>query len=142
MMVKIALKDKLDKLIALMLVNGVQPGDLADNIFLDSYNSIIYKKEKDMVIGELNYLEDHGSIILDVTLRYYYDSERNIIKIEETLLNQTKLLWDRNTKETELLTDIIVAMKEDYSDKQIDKFISSLPHGLQDLLKTAFINVA
>ena len=45
----VLLKKKLDDLVSLILTDGVQPSDLADNIFLDSYVKLSYTKLQEEV---------------------------------------------------------------------------------------------
>ncbi|WP_312198324.1 hypothetical protein [Anaerospora hongkongensis] len=125
------LKKKIDDLISLMLTDGVQPSDLADNIFFDSYVKVSYIKINDEVIGELVFVEESDSLQNAITLRYFYDLSRKVVRIEEENYNCKKIVWDRNHQEAQMINEIIDMMNELYLPEQIKKFISTLPEELK-----------
>ena len=125
------IEDKLDTLVKLMLTAGVQPSELADNVFLSDYKSISFSKKDNSVVGELVFEEMIGEISIDVLLRYYYDTSKRVVLIEEEINNRTKVLWDRDTKEIELINEVVSLLKE-LDTKKVSEFISSLPSELSD----------
>ena len=131
---------KLDRLLDLMLTSGVQPSDLVDNIFLNEYNSISYKKHEQNIIGELVFEEKEGDIITSITMKYTYDSEKRICRIEEEVDGRTLILWDRSNTETELINDILNIMDKKYSGDEVNKFIMSLPEQLKSKINSIIIN--
>lgn len=127
---KAFLKRKLDDLIVLMLTKGVQPSELADNIFLDCYVKVSYEKTAEGVIGELVFLDETAGDFDKAVMRYHYDNERNIKRIEEESGGQVKTLWDRSFKETQIINEIIVALRQNYSPSYVDDFAATLPSHL------------
>lgn len=125
---------KINDLISIMLTGGVQPSELADNIFIDSYIKVSYTKVNGNVVGELVFEEDYNN---ETTLRYYYDDQRKVVLIEEEVFNVKSVIWDRNYHEAEMINDIINMMYEHYSADQLKKFISTLPNELRDKLEQA-----
>ncbi|MEH7532582.1 hypothetical protein COJ21_26550 [Priestia megaterium] len=125
------IEDKLDNLVKLMLTAGVQPSELADNVFVSEYKSISFAKRDNSIIGELIFEEVIGEISIDVLLRYYYDTSKRVVLIEEEINNKVKVLWDRDTKEIELINEIVNLLKE-LDTKKVSEFISSLPSELSD----------
>lgn len=125
------IKKKIDDLINIILTDGVQPSDLADNIFIDSYTQVIFKKTKDEIIGEIVFEE---SIELKPTvtiIRYFYTNTKKIIRIEEEIAGIRKIIWDRNYEEVQLANEIINMMKECYLPEQINDFVTTLPENIR-----------
>ncbi|MFB0846555.1 hypothetical protein [Paenibacillus oleatilyticus] len=125
------LQTKLNDLVELLLTDGVQPADLSDNIFLTSYEEISYKKINGQVIGELTFLENRHSNDIIVKLRYYYSKDKKILKIEEEIANEVKVIWDRDFTEKKLVEEILVILDKFYNKDQISKFIATLPEHLK-----------
>lgn len=121
---------KLDRLISLMLNDGVQPGELTDNIFLNEYKQISYRKCEDSIIGEVVISESIGNEHTDYVLRYIYTLDKRIMRIEEEKLGKIVIQWDRDIIETELINDIVDLLKIHYTEAQMEGFISSLPNDL------------
>ena len=57
MSLKSIIEEKVDRLINIMLTDGVQPGDLANNIFTNCYKKISFMKSSNNIIGELTFDE-------------------------------------------------------------------------------------
>lgn len=133
------LKSKLDRLINIMLTDGVQPSDFADNISLDCYKKISYYKLNDNIIGELTISEEQN---IDTVLRYVYNSSMRLMRIEEESLGVTKIEWDRNESETELINEIVEIIQTQYTDEQMSNFLNSLPENIKDKIKSRFKEVA
>lgn len=125
------LQAKLNDLVHLLLTDGVQPADLSDNIFLTAYEEVTYKKVNGQVIGELTFLENRYSCDITVKLRYYYSSDKKIMKIEEEIAGEVQVVWDRNFTEKKLVDEIMVILKKAYNNQQLSNFIRSLPEHLQ-----------
>ncbi len=129
------LEKKLNDLVNLSLTNGVQPSDLADNIFLSEYNQIAFKKNKDSIVGELKFNETISKNTEEIILRYYYSSEGKVLSIEEEIRGRVVVVWDRTFTESQLVAEILSAMEGNYSKSQIKSFIQTLPANLQDKLR-------
>lgn len=124
------LKQELDHLITLMMTLGVQPSELADNIFLESYSQLNFYKKNSYIIADISF-EENNSL---TTLRYFYNQNKELFKIEELSFNGTILQWDRDIDKLELLNKILNLLKNNYSTSEINYFISTLPVDLQSLL--------
>lgn len=133
---------KLDRLINLMLNDGVQPGDLADNIFLNDYKEVSYKKCGDNIIGEVVISECLGNEYSDYIIRYIYTLDKRIMRIEEEKLGKVVIQWDRDIIETELINDIVDLLKVHYTEEQLEMFISSLPQSLSGRILNLLCKVA
>lgn len=136
------LRPKLDTLINLLLTAGVQPGELADNIFLESYKRISYERRKQDIVGELEYIEYTDCKKIDITIRYYYGFDKRINRIEEESEGTLLILWDRGIAEYELVNDIVDIMKSCYTDKEIKSFMLSFPEELRAKIVSVIENVA
>jgi len=134
------IEEKLNTLVKLMLTSGVQPSELADNIFLKDYKTIKFFKRNQMTVGELTFSEMIGNSLHDVLLRYYYDSSQRVILIEEELFGESTIVWNRETKEIEIINEIVHLLKIYESDK-ITNFLSSLPLELSYKVKNQYGNV-
>lgn len=132
------IKYKIETLIDLMLTDGASPSDLSDNIFENNYTKISYYKKNDFIIGELEFYDDIRQDKV-VKMIYTYTLERRIIRIEEKMGNITKVLWDRHSRENELINEILSYMKEVYTDKQIINFINTLPEKLKHRLHSEMV---
>ena len=119
---------KIDELINLLLTKGVQPSDIASNIFLNDYSSICYRKIDGMVVGELLIQETD---ISSSKLRYYYNLTQEVIKIEEEFMGVTSVIWDRNFAESKIVNELVSLLKDVCDERQISRFISTLPKSLQ-----------
>ncbi|MCY9669575.1 hypothetical protein M5X11_32425 [Paenibacillus alginolyticus] len=128
------LQKKLNDLIELMLTDGVQPSELADNIFLPTYKSVAYQKINEQVIGELTFLEEINSVNTTVRLRYYYSEEKKVTKIEEELHEKVNVIWCRDNTEDRIIQEIYELMTVMYDKEQVVKFINTLPEDLKHKL--------
>jgi hypothetical protein len=132
---------KLKRLISIMLTDGVQPGDLANNIFVDCYKSISYKKVDGQVIGELVFEEVVDDTARDVKLRYFYDTEGKIIRIEEEIFGNVQIEWDRELTQEILIKDIVELLRI-LCPEQVSKFIKTVPPHLKTLLEEEYQKTA
>ncbi|WP_299513682.1 hypothetical protein [uncultured Rummeliibacillus sp.] len=123
------LQNKLDSLVKLYLTTGVQPSDLADNIFLENYKQISFLKHNGLLVGEIVYEENYNGSLIDTKLRYFY-KDKQVITIEEEFLDTKTIIWDRKETTSKLLQEIISILTSSYSAQEIDAFINSLPEDL------------
>ncbi|MCM3768374.1 hypothetical protein [Neobacillus niacini] len=135
------IEDKLNNLIKLLLTSGVQPSELADNVFLSDYKFIKFFKQNHSIIGELTFEEIIGNKSTDIILRYFYDSSKKVVQIEEEIYGEITLLWSRESKEAELINEIVNLLKELDLNK-VSEFISSLPTELSNKIKRELQKVA
>jgi hypothetical protein len=121
--------EKLNTLVKLMLTSGVQPSELADNVFLKDYTSIKFFKQNNKTVGELTFFEEYDNSSFEVTLRYFYDSLQRVILIEEEYLGEKSIIWDRDTKELEIINEVVHLLKM-HDRNKINNFLSTLPKEL------------
>ena|SRR5690625_4616422 len=125
------IKESLSTLVKLMLTPGIKPSELADNVFLKDYKSISFFKKNEMTVGELTFIEIIGNNSYDVLLRYYYDTSKRVILIEEELNGKNTIVWDREASEIEIINEIVYLLKT-YEPRNITNFLSSLPTELSN----------
>lgn len=138
----VLLRKKLDDLVNLILTDGVQPSDLADNIFLDSYVKLSYTKQQGEVIGEISFEEKNNAVTVITILRYFYGLDKKIIRIEEEVMGIKKILWDRNFEEIQMINEIVGIMKKFYLSSQVEKFICTLPCSIRNKIKKRYNEIA
>ncbi|MEK4324696.1 hypothetical protein MKX70_02270 [Paenibacillus sp. FSL R7-0312] len=131
MNVTIEIKCKIDELIHLLLTDGVQPSDLTDNIFLDDYSNISYRRQNQMIIGELVFREEMFNKLVETKLRYYYSLDKKLLRIDEETYKGTNVIWDRDTTEANILDELLVLLNKSYEQEQISRFLSTLPSNLK-----------
>lgn len=136
------IKDKLDVLIDIILTDGVQPSELADNIFIDPYVNLSFTRTIDNVIGRVVYFDyDDDESIEDaskVVLEYYYTHDKKLVRIDETIKNRTEVIWDRTRRERELINEIIDLMGQIFTRKQVSNFINTLPKDVREKIFTEY----
>lgn len=130
---KSLINEKINRLIALSLNNGIQPEDLATNIFESPYESIFIHKAQNKIYVELIFSEDTDLLgeISKVKYIYTYSLDKILFKIEYLTDNKRKTEWDRTEIEKELIDSIISLLKDNKLDNDVDKFIGSLPEAMK-----------
>src|SRR3982751_6846169 len=93
------IKDKIDRLVNLMMNEGVQPNDLTENIFLGTYRKIDTSKLNDRVVTSIFFEESVDGILSETNLQYTYSMDKRLLKIEEVRDGYQKIEWDRETIE-------------------------------------------
>lgn len=85
-----------DKIIALELTIGIQPSELADSIFEKEYSEISFKKRRGFYEAIVKFQDIVGSEISNITMKYIYNNDKYLIRIEEKVNNkQYTLAWSR-----------------------------------------------
>lgn len=135
------IESKIDRLINLRLTKGVQPEDLANNIYLNDYKKICFYKSNGYIIGELNFTEIINNNTIETILRYVYDEDTFLLRIEEEINNEIKIEWDRDISESILINDIVEFMNQE-SLECAGRFIESLPQDLKGKIENAYFGVA
>ncbi|MCW6091351.1 hypothetical protein AAGC94_07890 [Clostridium sporogenes] len=136
------IKSKVDRLINIRLTEGVQPEELANNIYLSDYKKISFYKDNDYIIGELTFEEELNSKLINTTLRYIYNKNKILLRIEEQIGCDIKIEWDRDIIEGTLISDIVDILKSQLSDNVSKNFINSLPDDLKEKIESAYCRVA
>ena len=139
MIVNKEIKQKIDRLINLFLIKGVQPSDFADNIFFDTYESIKVSKKEEHIVLEIFYLDIVETGTIKIKLRYVYDNEKNLLSIEEKVSTKKfKKIWDRQNRKNELVAELISLLEKHVSQNELEDFIETLPVELKPQLKQHF----
>lgn len=127
-----------DKIIALELTKGIQPSELADAIFEKEYSEISFKKCGVFYEAIVKFQDMVGSEISNITMKYIYNNDKYLIKIEEKLNNkQYTLTWSRENAMLALCNNL----KAEIGRLGLDmpKLLGSLPtvesFGITKLLK-------
>jgi len=100
-----------NKIYELSYLPLLTPYNLLDNLKLDNYTSINYKKTDNGILAEISCLVDNCAM----TFYYEFDSSNHLNKIYYFEDNDTKLLFDR-----EQLLDLY---KSDYTNTNYKKSI-------------------
>lgn len=132
----------IELLIQIMNTKGVQPSDLVDNIFIEEYSSLNFSKKKGHIYGQIEYIERHGQINIPVVLVYKYNEKKEVIKITETIDGLSTVVWDRGSKETDLINEILALASIELSALDFTKFVDSLPETLAKKIKAAGKRIA
>lgn len=135
-------KSKIDRLINIRLTKGVQPSDLANNIYLNNYEKLNFYKIEDKVIGELTFKEKIDDNFINTTLRYIYNKQNVLLRIEEQIYDNIRIEWDRDIIESNLINDIIDILRSTYSNEYIESFIKTLPNDLKCKIEHVYYKVA
>lgn len=128
------IKALVEELTILHVTLGVQPGDLADNIFEDSYIESVSRKTKTGAIFEITFEElDEDSRPSRVTMRYTYDLNRYLILVEQKVSNKKfRVQWDRADCIKEKIEKLENLLNLRLPEAQVAKIISTIP---RDFLK-------
>lgn len=135
------LNKKFKKLVWLYLTNGLTPSDFADNIFIGDYKEISIKKKDNYIVMEMFFVSDYDGEEIKTKLKYYYDSNKKLLMIEEKNDDQNfKQIWNREDREEELSREIAQIINEEIDPKARNYFVNSLPIELKErLLKSSLI---
>lgn len=126
---------KIKTLIDLMMTDGVSPSELSDNIFEENYINISFDKRDSYIIGRLCFYENE-EILQNIQMIYTYTIEKKLIKIEEKVNGITQLLWDRKSREEDLIHELLFFVNKCYDSSQAEKFIMTLPEELKEKVMT------
>ncbi|NFG24863.1 hypothetical protein FDF11_13465 [Clostridium botulinum] len=118
---------KIKKIINIAITKGVQPEELVENIWSTPYKTINMIRDDYSISCCLTFLEDKK----EVTMKYVYDLDKTLIRIEEIVNNKILILWDKEIKLKELLDDLSELLSINYTKNKIEKILSTLPKELQ-----------
>jgi len=138
----ISIRTQLDRIINIMLTDGVQPLDLAGNIFEDGYNSVKTSRTRDCIITDVFFDEFINNIKRqNVLLRYTHNLQRQLLRVEEVFADRVVVQWDREEIINNLINDVATKLKAT-SGAVSESFIASLPPYLQDKLNVQLATAA
>lgn len=119
----------INQVIDLNIVKGVQPNELTEAIFDDSYLSMSMKKDAlNNLCLELSFLDDEELNNTHI-MRYKYDSNGVLFRIEQKI-NKGRFTtqWDREKTLLKLYSDIKKELLNNkVSRKSIENFLLTLP---------------
>lgn len=130
------LNQLIDKLTAIYLTQGVQPSELADAIFEESYLSMSSKKNFDSIEVILSFQEKcditHVNHIRNI--RYTYNLERYVLKIEESEDSKKyQTIWDRESIIQNLVNEIKGKLSAiGYEKEKVNKIMNTLPKDIKN----------
>lgn len=90
------MKDKINKIVATTLTQGIQPSEMADAIFDNAYQDIEIKRYNGEVIMTVSFIEHVEDEIIFNKFRYTYSLDRVLQRIEQEINGRGyRLQWDR-----------------------------------------------
>ncbi|UDQ96837.1 hypothetical protein AAEX28_07200 [Lentisphaerota bacterium WC36G] len=128
------IKEKIQKLINLRMSKGIQLEQLVGAIFDKEYIQIITKKKENEIVCEILFKETINEKNNLITITYYYDLNKNLIRISEFINGKTTVIFNKTQTEKKLLNEVIELLKQ-RSKKELDYFFNSLPADLISHLK-------
>ena len=132
----VSLDKAVQGLLDLHLTRGVQPSDLADNLFDVEYTDYSLKKRGAVLILDLSYEESLEESLEDfshkVCMRYTYSMERYLVKIEQRIgSGKFSVQWCRSTAIAKAVADVTLCLsKAGLSSMAISKVLGTLPQDL------------
>ncbi|MEB5930114.1 hypothetical protein [Acinetobacter schindleri] len=121
----------IDKLMALYLTKGVQPSELADAIFEESYVNMISQKTNGLIEVTLSFHEKcEETFKYHVhSMKYVYNLDCFLIQIEESIdSNNFKLVWSRDSSAQIIIRDIQNRLLDiGYTKDAIEIILKTLP---------------
>ncbi|WP_223466863.1 hypothetical protein [Pseudomonas sp. GL-RE-26] len=130
----VSLDKAVQGLLDLHLTRGVQPSDLADNLFDVEYTDYSLKKRGSILILDLSYQEELEDSFQKICMRYTYSAERYLVKIEQRVgLSKFSVQWCRSIAIASAVADVTQCLSSaGLSGKAISKVLDTLPQDLID----------
>ena len=128
------IKALVDELTTLHVTPGVQPGDLADNIFEDSYVESVSRKTTTGAVFEITFEElDEDDRSSRVTMRYTYDLSRYLILVEQKVSSKKFCVqWDRASCIRGKIEELEALLNVQLPKDQVAAILATMP---RDFLK-------
>ena len=122
--------NKIESIINLTITKGDQPEELAENIWNKNYINLNLYKENNFIVCSLKFL-DEG---IEVNMKYIYNSDKYLIRIEEIVNGNLSILWDKDIKLQILIDDLNELLFNEYSKEKAEKILNTLPEKLREYL--------
>ncbi|MFB6328919.1 hypothetical protein ACVCFZ_12670 [Acinetobacter variabilis] len=120
-----------DSLASLYIFKGIQPSELADSIFEESYVDMISERKMDKIEVTLTFNEkcEITGKIYTHHMKYIYDECKFLMKIKEAVNSKKfKTVWDRTLLINSSLDKLSKTLENsNYSDNQIQKILDTIP---------------
>ena len=128
----VSLDKAVQGLLDLHLTRGVQPSELADNLFDVEYTDYSLKKRGLTLILELSYQEELEDFSQNICMRYTYDMERYLVRIEQRVgSSKFSVQWCRSTAIAKAVADVTRYLTSaGLSAKAISAVLDTLPKDL------------
>lgn len=123
------IKTLVDELTTLHITRGVQPGDLADNIFEDSYVTSSSCKTPTGAQFEMTFQEvDEDERVNQVTMRYTYDQSRYLQLVEQKVSAKRFVVqWDRVACIKEKVDQLEMLLSAELPIGQVNSILATIP---------------
>lgn len=123
-----SIKLLVDELTTLHISRGVQPSDLIDNLFEDTYVESASRKTSNGVIFEITFLEiDENDCPVKVAMRYTYDSSRNLVLIEQKVAKKYAIQWDRAASIRQRVERLEAMLATSLPQEKVTAILSTIP---------------
>lgn len=128
------IKVLVDELTTLHITRGVQPGDLADNIFEDAYVTSSACKTPTGVQFEMAFQEvDEDDQVSQVVMRYTYDQSRYLLLVEQKVAGRRFVVqWDRTACIKGKVEQLERLLSAQLPGEQVSSILATMP---SDFLK-------
>lgn len=128
----ISIDKAIQNLLDLHLTRGVQPSELADNLFDSEYTEFGLSKKNSCLILDLAYVEEIEGGSQKISMRYTYNAERYLNRIEQKIgSGKFSTQWCRDTEVTKavmLVKDCL--FQQGLSSASVSKILATLPSDL------------
>lgn len=123
------IKALVDELTTLHITRGVQPGDLADNIFEDSYVTSSSCKTSAGAQFEMTFQEIvEDDQVTQVTMRYTYDQSRYLQLVEQKVSAKRFVVqWDRAACIKEKVDKLEMLLSAELPIGQVKSILATIP---------------
>lgn len=133
-------------LVDLNIFKGIQPSELADAIFEESYIGMVSKK----ILGKIevtitfNEICDITQKIYTHNMRYTYDSNCYLLRIEQSVNSKKfNIVWDRYSTIESAINELKIALqKSKCSIQEINKIIATLPTNFRSHYNSMRLEIA
>jgi len=128
MLINKKIKQKLEQLVSLHLMKGLQPSEIADAIFEKDYSDIKMSKVLDNVHLIASFREELDGEIVQHKMRYTYEQNKKLILVEQKVGNKAyREQWSREEKITSIISTLSKQLKELNCPKSVDELLMSIP---------------
>jgi len=124
-----------DELTTLHVTRGVQPSDLADNIFEDAYVMSSLRKTPTGAQFEMTFEEaDEDDQARQVTMRYTYDLSRFLLRVEQKVASKKFVVqWDRAACIQGKVEQLEVLLSAKLPKARVNSILATIPSDFRKL---------
>ena len=126
------IKSLIDELTATHLIQGVQPSEIAEAIFEDSYQTIGITNKNGIVQMSVTFIDRDDEGATPVIMRYTYSPAKTLMRVEQKVgRHPLKVQWDREKAIDSLITKISNQLAMLNSDVVVQQAIDTIPKELR-----------